>query len=286
MSDFVPSPPEPAPPSVDGELVEPTPANPPVPAVPPTPTSIDGAFLPFLFLLSCVALVALRETDTTIGDWLERFATLRHADERIKTHAMHALSIPVGAVAVVFIRLTLGLRMLGPFRPILIALAFQYTGIVPGMIVLAGVWAIVSLIRPRLRGSLLPYYSRLGVLLTLVVLLMTVILLIGEASESSLLRLSAFFPVVVLCLSADGLARSVADDGIGVAVYRGATTVLIAVGIYYAVSPLSVQEFLLGHPELALGQIGVILLISKYLDFKLFEGPEPDPATATAGDGL
>jgi hypothetical protein len=57
--------------------------------------------------------------------------------------ARHILFVPLGAVLVVFCRLTLGIRVLGPFRSILLAVAFQVTGILVGLIFLAVIQALI-----------------------------------------------------------------------------------------------------------------------------------------------
>ncbi|MCK5941081.1 MAG: hypothetical protein KAI24_03850, partial [Planctomycetes bacterium] len=186
-------------------------------------------------------------------------------------------------VLVVFCRVSLGLRMLGPFRPVLIALAFYQTGVLAGTVFLVAVMWIVVGLRPRLGRGMLPYFGRLSVLLCTVVVIELVALLLGDTMRFDWLVEAAAFPIVVLCLSADGFARVVTDEGVRAATMRGVVTVALAAAISTIGSIEVVAEFLFDHPEFVLIEIALVMWLSIYATWGLFE-PKVTPATGADAD--
>jgi len=80
-------------------------------------------------LASFLARAPELPTSEVISEYftLERFSAGALAD------LAEVMIVPFGCVRVVFVRLGLGLRMLGPFRPILIAIGMLGAGIVTGL---------------------------------------------------------------------------------------------------------------------------------------------------------
>jgi hypothetical protein len=106
-----------------------------------------------------------------IGKWsllptcglFERLFSLADMPHKMNSRISYILFVPFGATIVVFFRLVLGIRLMGPFRSILIAIAFQITGILPGLIFLSMVVGVVVLIRPQTKAIKLPYFARVSV---------------------------------------------------------------------------------------------------------------------------
>src|SRR5262245_62043119 len=85
-------------------------------------------------LIAVPALVLLaRHPGLPSSGFLEHHLSLTGLPLRVQRHLGDVLFIPLGALLVVFVRLTLGLRVLGPFRPVLLAIAFRLTGIPFGL---------------------------------------------------------------------------------------------------------------------------------------------------------
>src|SRR5262245_65281613 len=123
--------------------------------------------LMWTLLLLPALVIALRHTPgSVIGDYLVQYVSLAHTPKRIHAHIEGILLVPLSAVVVSFFRLTLGLRVLGLFRPILLALAFRITGIPLGLAFLMVMLTSIALVRPMLMGS--HYFARMSVMLCLV----------------------------------------------------------------------------------------------------------------------
>jgi len=183
------------------------------------------------------------------------------------------LFVPVGALVVVLFRLTLGLRVLGLFRPILMAMAFAAIGIPISLAFLLFVLVIIVALRPLLTTD--HNYSRVAVLLSLASALLLAPLMAGKWWDVAWLRDIVFFPVIALCLTCESFAKVLGQDGLREAVWRTLTTAAAAFVIVSVVSRPGVLDLFLRFPELLLVQAGCILLINRYLDLRVFEGANP-----------
>jgi hypothetical protein len=221
------------------------------------------------------AIVIGRHPTVPFSEELRNHISLHNLSSAAANQALHVLMIPIGSVIVVFVRLTLGLQMLGPFRPILIAIALRVTGLPTGALLVLLAMTTVLLVRPRLRGHGIPYFGRLSVLLVAVVLVVVTTLLVGQAFRFETLERVAFFPIVVLMLTADGVARVVARDGVTSAVWRGGVTLLIALAINLVFRIPGLPEMLLKYPELVLFELALILLIAGWLKLRLLQSLNP-----------
>ena len=134
------------------------------------------------------------------SDFFSRVFSLADIPAKMHRRVAYILFVPFGATLVVFFRLTLGIRILGPFRSILIAVAFRITGILPGLIFLVIVVGIVVYIRPRIRAIRLPYFARVSVILSAVASIMIIALLASTWFGSDSLRKMAYFPIIVISL--------------------------------------------------------------------------------------
>jgi len=254
----------------------------PAPLPPPSvdPDALPGParlswWVPLLLAAAGVTLMVLRVGDGPMARWLMANVSFEALPLDAQAHVDDLLLVPAASVLVVFCRITLGLRMLGPFRPILIGLAFYQTGVVPGTLFIAVIMAVVALLHPRLNRGAVPYFGRLTVLLAIVVIAELFVLLVGTHLRSAPMMEAAVFPIIVLCLSADGFARVLGTDGVAQAVWRGAVTVLLAVLISTLGNVDVIADFLFAFPELVLVEIAAILVISTRMDWGWFATPGP-----------
>jgi len=229
-----------------------------------------------LFLLPLVVAGGKLPILPTCG-LLARYASLAEVPAEMHGRLQYVLFVPLGAVLVSFCRLTLGIRILGPFRSILIAVAFQITGIPLGLIFLTIVIAVIVAIRPLLKSIRLPYFARVSVIMGAVSAIMVLTILAGIWLEADSLRRTAYFPVVVLCLTGEGFSRALTREGTRSAMWRGAMTVLLAVLFTLLTEIHALQQLLLRFPELLIVQIGCVVVIAEYFDLRLLQWMNPVP---------
>ena len=190
------------------------------------------------------------------------------------------LFVPIGALIVVIFRLTLGVSLLGPFRSILLAFAFLTTGIALGLAFLTGTILILVLVRPMIKALRLPYFGRVSVMISAVAVVMVVaILASGWLRSPSLLNLS-HFPIVVLVLVGEKVAVTIKREGARSGIWRAATTALVGVVVTAIASIPGLDGILLGHPELLLVEIALIVVVSTLCPWRLLANLNPAPRGA------
>lgn len=227
-----------------------------------------------------VVLVALKQTGLPLGAFLRRHDSLISLPSGVHQVVGNVLLVPLGALIIVFFRLTLGLRVLGPFRSILLAFAFLSTGILVGLVFFAATVGILVVTRPVVRDLRLPYFGRVSVMLSLVSLLVILSTLTGVWIGSAALRGVAHFPIVVLCLIGEAVAKAMRTDGVAVGIWRASMTAVGAVVVTAVVSIVGLRGLLLRYPELMLVETTAVALVAHFCAWRLLGrlNPEPHPA--------
>ena len=244
------------------------------------PITKSDLFLVALFALPlCVTLARLPSFSSPA--LMASALSLSDLPHHLREAAKNVVFIPIGAVVVVAFRLTLGLKMLGLFRPILLALAFELIGLPLGLAFLVPVLVFIVLVRPLVDAG--HNYARMAVLLSLAAALLLAPLMAGQWLDIRWLQEIAFFPVIALCLTCESFAKVLDQEGIGEAAWRTVVTVLAAAVIVSFINFPGVVGLFLRFPELLLVQAGCILLINKYLDLRFFEGANPLAGRFLAG---
>lgn len=208
-------------------------------------------------------------------EFLRRYLTLADIPQHMANRIQYILLLPLGAILVVFFRLTLGIRLLGPFRSLLIAVAFQITGIGAGLVFLVTVIAIIVGLRRLIKTLRLPYFARVSVILSAVSSIMVLALLSCQWLGIEALGRVAYFPIVVICLVGEGFARTLTKEGLFSAMWRGSMTALVAVLVTLLASIPGLERLFVNCPELLLAQVGVIIAIAGYFDLRLLRRLNP-----------
>ena len=246
--------------------------------------------LGLLFALPLLVAIGKWSVLPTSGLFLRVFS-LADVPKEMHSRLAYILFVPFGATLVVFFRLVLGIRLLGPFRSILIAIAFQITGILSGLIFLTMVVGVVVVIRPQIKAIRLPYFARVSVILSMVATIMILILLSGAWLNVESLSRLAYFPIIALCLTGEGFARKLSKEGLKSALWCGSTTVFVAVVITLFSQINGLRSMFLYCPELLILQIGCIVVLAEYFDLRLLSFLNPSKAKGPSspyaqGNGL
>lgn len=227
-----------------------------------------------LFLIPAIILL-LKLTTNPAAALIRDFFSLTTLPAELTSHVERLILMSLGAVFVVVFRVTLGLRVLGPVRPILIALAFQLAGPVVATTFLIAVFTIIAVVRPILKTIRLPYFARIATVLSLVaMMILTALKLSLLMGADSLLRIG-LLPVVVLTFAAEGFAKTLYLEGMKSAIWRALVTV-VAAGIINLVSNISaLKQMVLQYPEILLAQMGAILVIARHFNFRALQSLNP-----------
>ncbi len=235
-----------------------------------------AACLPFLLILS--RILALPWGDSlplaglgpmrALGAFLDQTITLEWVPPADRPSILYLLLLPTGALIIAFTRLTLGVRVLG-LRAILLAIGFQAAGLVPSLSLMAVVVGTVILVRPWIRSARLPLFARIAVILCLSAMIMVGALLLAPQLGSEAVWSVAFFPVIIMAMLAEAVARTLEKDDTVMAVWRVGWTLFLSLVI--ALIGGAASRFSYRFPELLLTQLVMIVFISEFFDLRLLE---------------
>jgi hypothetical protein len=180
------------------------------------------------------------------------------------------LLVPLGALAMSILRSVIGLRTFGMFMPMLIALAMTATGLMWGTAFLAGIVFFALVSRIWIKRLYLLLVARVAFVLTLVVILMTVLMYVGDRFTLPTEGVGAF-PFVIMTMIVERISVSLEEEGWRNTLTRVGTTVLSIYITFAVIQAKFLQTFLLVFPESLLVILGLQVAIGKYTGYRLVE---------------
>lgn len=181
------------------------------------------------------------------------------------------LLLPLGALIVAFMRIVVGIRTSGTFMPILIAVAFVQTTLVPGLIAFVSVVAIGLLMRGYLSSLNLLLVSRISALIILVIFITAGLSIVGYQMGFNTGMTVTFFPMVIIAWTIERMSILWEEEGVHEVFVQGAGSLFVAVCAYLVMSTQVAGHLTFNFPELHLVVLGLILLMGQYTGYKLSE---------------
>ena len=181
------------------------------------------------------------------------------------------MTLPVGALVVVFMRLFVGVPTSGTFMPVLIALAFLQTELLAGLIGLVLVVGAALLLRFYLSALNLLLVARIATIVVLVIALVTVLAVVSYRLGLISGLAITFFPMVILAWTVERMSILWEEEGPLEALVQGAGSLLVAVLAYLVMSLATVRHLAFNFPELHLCVLAAILLFGRYTGYRLLE---------------
>ena len=181
------------------------------------------------------------------------------------------LLLPIGALVVAFMRIVIGIRTSGTFMPVLIAVAFVQTSLVPGLIAFIAVVCLGLLMRGYLSALNLLLVSRISALIILVIFITTGISIVGYQMGFNTGMTVTFFPMIILAWTIERMSILWEEEGAREVLIQGFGSLFVAVVAYLAMSAPLASHLTFNFPELHLVVLGLILLLGQYTGYKLSE---------------
>ena len=179
--------------------------------------------------------------------------------------------LPVGALVVVFMRVVIGIKTSGTFMPVLIALAFLQTDLVPGLLSFLSVVAIGLIIRTYLSDLNLLLVARMAALVMIVIGIITLFSVISSRLGLIGGLTITFFPMIILAWTIERLSITWEEEGPQEVLKQGGGSLLVAVMAYLMMSVPVVEHLAFNFPELHLVVLALILLLGRYTGYRLLE---------------
>lgn len=181
------------------------------------------------------------------------------------------LLLPLGALVVAFMRIVVGIKTSGTFMPILIAVAFVQTTLIPGLIAFVSVVAIGLLMRGYLSSLNLLLVSRISALIILVIFITAGLSIVGYQMGFNTGMTVTFFPMVIIAWTIERMSILWEEEGAREVFVQGAGSLFVAVCAFLLMSTPLASHLTFNFPELHLAVLGLILLMGQYTGYKLSE---------------
>ena len=181
------------------------------------------------------------------------------------------LLLPLGAAVVVFMRVIIGLKTAGTFMPVLIAMAFLQTSLLPGLVSFVSVLAIGLVLRSYLSRLNLLLVARIATLIVLVIFLISVLSIVGYQMGYSTGMTITFFPMIIIAWTIERMSILWEEEGPHEVLIQGGGSLVVAVMAYLLMELPLLKHLSFNFPELNLVLLALILAMGQYTGYKLSE---------------
>jgi hypothetical protein len=211
-----------------------------------------------------------QERAASLGSKIPEFSLLALP---LRTQSVYGVivMIPLGALLVVLLRNFIGIRTVGTFMPVLIAIAFRETQLLGGLLFFTLIIVAGLGIRAYLEHLRLLLVPRLASVLTVVVILMTLVSIASHRMGVDTGLSVALFPMVILTMMIERMSVTWEELGAKDAITEGMGTMMTAVLIYLVMGVDVVRHVMFVFPELLLLILAATLLAGRYTGFRLTE---------------
>ena len=181
------------------------------------------------------------------------------------------LLLPLGAAVVVFCRVLLGVQTSGTFMPVLIALVFLQTALIPGLLAFVSVVVLGLLMRGYLSHLNLLLVARIAALIVLVIFVISALSVIGYQLGISTGMIITFFPMIIIAWTIERLSILWEEEGPRDVLKQGGGSLLVAILAWLPMQSTTVQHLTYNFPELNLVLLALIMSMGQYTGYKLSE---------------
>lgn len=181
------------------------------------------------------------------------------------------LLVPLGAFIMLILRNIVGIKTFGTFMPVLIALAFNWTGVIAGFILFVVIISLGLLVRFYMERLKLLLVPRLTAVLIVVVLLMAMVSVISHKLDQPVGLNVALFPMIILTMTIERVSVAWEERGAGYAIRQAMGSLIIASLAYLVMREPHLQHLIFVFPELLLVLFAVTLVLGRYSGYRLTE---------------
>jgi hypothetical protein len=209
---------------------------------------------------------ALNEVTDTIMDF-SIYTLPAESQKAFKT----ILLVPIGALVIVMLRILVGIRTSGTFMPILIALAFMQTTLIPGLLMFLAIVSVGLLIRFLLTSLNLLLVARISAVVIVVIFLMAIFSILSVKLGLNSVMTITFFPMIILAWTIERMSILWEEEGGKEVLIQGGGSLLMASIAYLLMSNALMRHLSFNFPELLLVVLALLLLIGQYSGYRLTE---------------
>jgi len=181
------------------------------------------------------------------------------------------LLVPVGTLAVIVLRIMVGLRTAGTFMPVLLALAFIQTQLITGLTIFLLILVLGLGIRSYLSRLNLLLVSRIAAVVMVVVIMMAFISIISYKLGIDQALTVTFFPMIILAWTIERMSILWEESGPREVIIQVGGSLLVASVAYGLMTNPFIEHWTFNFPELTLCLLGIVLMLGQYSGYRLSE---------------
>ncbi len=179
--------------------------------------------------------------------------------------------IPIGALVIVFMRVLVGIRTSGTFMPVLLAVAFIQTELIPGLIsfvLIVGTGLFVRSYLSRINLLLVP---RISATIIVVIGLTILFTLVSEQMGFQNVHNFAFFPLIIMSWTIERMSILWEEDGPKEVLIQGLGSLGAASLAYTLMATPVIRHLSFNFLGLQPILLSLILLMGQYTGYRLTE---------------
>ena len=180
-------------------------------------------------------------------------------------------TFPLAILIVVIMRNIVGLKTMGTFTPMLIAMALVQTGLIPGLIAFAIIVSLGLFIRFWLSKLNLLLVPRISSIVIFVILIMQVLTVIGYQLDLKIAQSAVFFPIIIMAWIIERASITWEEDGASNAGKEIIFSLIVAVITYFVVNSEYIRHIMFAFNELNLVILFISMLLGTYTGYRLTE---------------
>lgn len=183
----------------------------------------------------------------------------------------YILLLPIGTLVVALMRILVGIRTSGTFMPVLMALAFLQTRLLPGIVIFVLIVSMGLWIRFILSRLNLLLTARIASVVTVVIGIMAGTSIVSYKLGIQQALSVTFFPTIILAWTVERMSILWEEEGPSSVLLTGGGSLLIAAISYFLMTNRFVEHWTFTFPELLLVVLGLTLMMGQYTGYRLLE---------------
>ncbi|MBD3357268.1 MAG: transglutaminase [Chitinivibrionales bacterium] len=229
----------------------------------------------FKYYYSMSRIMHARDTEGTVSEKslvnvLNLWDTFRRAGVSLDILRI-LLMIPLGAVVIIIFRNVIGIHTFGTFLPVLIATAYEDTGLLWGSIIFSFVILTGASVRWGLEKFRLLHSPKLTIILVSVIAMLIAITTVGIQVGNEALTGASLFPLAIMAITIERFSIIADTQGMQRALIIFLWTLVVVVFCYISMMSTFLQSVVMTFPETLLLIIAAGLYLGGWNHLRLSE---------------
>ena len=178
---------------------------------------------------------------------------------------------PLAILSIVILRNIIGIKTLGTFTPMLIAMSFIQTGLINGLLAFTFLITVGLLIRRVFSKIRLLLVPRISSIVILVIFLIQIITVVAYNLNIEIGLSLLFFPLIITAWIIERSSIVIDESGEKTAIKQNIITLIVATFTYLVISSEQIRYIMYVFNEINISILFLIMLIGTYTGYRLTE---------------